>query len=278
LVDPLVVVLVLVAGACQSEPWPPDSIPALRTTTVDGIEVAVHTYGATLPDRATEAEFPATVIDDGEGAVLCMWTVNASLPPSCDGPVIDDMELGEWAEEEQGVRWGERNVIVTWPPVDGRVELVSHAPFAAAEVDYPHNDRPAECDGINAFVDRGAIGDYSEGLGPRSGGLYVTNDDVLVLQVTDDPAPHRAALADGDRQACVVQVAHTEIERNRIRFDLEPMLEAIIAYVTISSSGTAGRLEVHVPVADVATVGAIDELADEPAAIRVIGWAVLPSA
>jgi hypothetical protein len=54
-------------------------------------------------------EFPVTVLDDGNGAELCLGGVLESLPPQCGGPALvgwdwSDVEGGY--EEESGTRWG----------------------------------------------------------------------------------------------------------------------------------------------------------------------------
>lgn len=55
-------------------------------------------------------EHPVTVLDDGDGAELCLGMVLTSLPPQCGGPKLVDWDWsqhsGEYTEQS-GVRWGE---------------------------------------------------------------------------------------------------------------------------------------------------------------------------
>lgn len=74
---------------------------------------------------------PATVLDDGEGAELCLGGVFQSLPPRCDGPRVVGWD---WAEhtgdvkEVRGVRWGKFVVSGTF---DGRAFTPSEVVPAA---------------------------------------------------------------------------------------------------------------------------------------------------
>ncbi|WP_137843584.1 hypothetical protein [Microbacterium sp. 2FI] len=54
-------------------------------------------------------EFPVTVLDDGDGAELCLGGVLESLPPQCGGPLLvgwDWSDVEGAYEEESGTRWG----------------------------------------------------------------------------------------------------------------------------------------------------------------------------
>ena len=129
--------------------------------------------------------------------------------------------------------------------------------------------------GITRFVSIGVVQDHARGLSEDSGGLYVANSGELVLQVTDDPEPHRRALATGDAEACIVQVKWTETELQQIVTELRPQLRALIPFASTGSSGSAGRVEVLVPVADLETVRKVAALVGQPEALRIIGRAIL---
>jgi len=248
---------------------------SVRTFDVGDVEVITVTETPELPNRATKIEVTMTLIDSGDGPKLCSGSVQDSLPPQCGGPIVDGLDMSGWTEEAQGVRWGERTVVVTWPPVDDHIQLISDTEPEYPEYVYPPGELPAECVGIDAYVSPQEINDYARRLGEPSGGVYLTNDGVIVLQVTDDPQPHRNALAVGSREACVIEVDLSETEQRAIHDQLYPGLTDVIPGGSVSSTGPGGKVEVGVPVADRETVEAIAALVDNPSAIRVIGWAIL---
>lgn len=248
---------------------------SVRTFDVGGVEVIAVTETSELPDQATTIEVTTTLIDSGDGPKLCLGVVADSLPPQCGGPIVDGLDMVGWTEEAQSVRWGERTVVVTWPPVDDHIQLISDREAEFLEYVYPPGELPTECEGIETFVGPREIHDYARGLGERSGGVYLTNDGVIVLQVTDDLQPHRDALGAGGKQACVIEVELSETEQRAIHDELYPELDDVVYGGSVSSTGSGGKVEVGIPVADRDTVEAIAALVDDPSAIRVIGWAIL---
>ena len=88
----------------------------VRVFDVGGVEVVVETEAGRLVDRAARVEFTGMVIDSGSGPEWCLSGVAESLPPSCDGPVVEGLAMDPWADELNGVRWGVRTVTVSWPP------------------------------------------------------------------------------------------------------------------------------------------------------------------
>ncbi|MFT4220380.1 MAG: hypothetical protein QM611_07695 [Microbacterium sp.] len=73
---------------------------------------------ASGPARVT-TQHPVTVLDDGDGAELCVGGVATSLPPQCGGPSLVGWD---WADHEgdydqaSGVRWGEFVVTGEYDP------------------------------------------------------------------------------------------------------------------------------------------------------------------
>lgn len=61
--------------------------------------------------------YAVTVLDDGDGAELCLGGVATSLPPQCGGPRLVGWD---WAEHQgdfetvRGVRWGSFGVVGRW--------------------------------------------------------------------------------------------------------------------------------------------------------------------
>ncbi|WP_345216682.1 hypothetical protein [Georgenia halophila] len=87
--------------------------------------------GPTAADGSTvTTRLPTTVLDDGDGAELCLGAVAESLPPQCGGPKL----LGwDWAdqngsfEEVDGVRWGQFLVVGEYDGSDITVTDVTRA-------------------------------------------------------------------------------------------------------------------------------------------------------
>lgn len=80
--------------------------------------------------------YPVTVLDDGDGAELCLGGVMESLPPQCGGPVIVGWDWAEHTdafEEASGVRWGEFLVTGTYDPAADEFTPADIVPAADAE-------------------------------------------------------------------------------------------------------------------------------------------------
>ncbi len=75
---------------------------------------------AASPTAALPADGPvrarATVLDDGEGPMLCLGGVMQSLPPQCSGPEVQGWSWDDHADHEaaSGVRWGDYTMVGTW--------------------------------------------------------------------------------------------------------------------------------------------------------------------
>ena len=133
------VVLALVAtGGCGAEVG--------NLSSESGTPAQTET-SSTVPAAADEltTAFPVTVLDDGEGAELCLGGVADSLPPQCGGPRL----LGwNWSdhrgdfEDVSGTRWGSFVVIGTF---DG-TNMTPTEVVPAAEWDDPGTVRATDRD------------------------------------------------------------------------------------------------------------------------------------
>lgn len=244
----------------------------VRTMSVDGVDLVTATTAEDLPHRAEVVRYQGTVIDSGDGPELCLGGVSTSLPPQCSGPIATGLEMGEWSEEANGVRWGERTVTVTWPPVDGVVELIEDTPIEILEYDLPMSDLPEECRDQTLGAGSGPINEYARSLGDHNGGLYVANSGDIVLQVVGDPEPHREALAEHGG-ACVIEVPRSESEQRRLHDQAVDALRELVDEVGEFgvSPGPAGKVTILVAVADIHTAETIAAMVEDPTAVRVVG-------
>lgn len=99
----------------------------------------------------------ATVLDPGDGPVLCLGDMAYSSPPQCDGPTVAGWDWAEHPEHESasGARWGSFALAGTW---DGTTFTPTEA-RPATQDDWPHSDNSlpdtpcAEPDGGWVVVD-----------------------------------------------------------------------------------------------------------------------------
>jgi hypothetical protein len=84
---------------------------------------------------------PTMVLDDGDGAELCLGGVAESFPPQCGGPRLIGWDWSEHPEHEtaRGVRWGEFAVQGTF---DGTAITPSLVTPAAADDTEPMPEKP----------------------------------------------------------------------------------------------------------------------------------------
>lgn len=106
----------------------PDAPVALQEHDIEGAIVTTRSALDELPERASVVRFSRTLVDDGNGLELCIGGVAESLPPQCTGPVVAGLDPEGWTETQSGVTWGEREVVVEWPPVDGQLQLIASGP------------------------------------------------------------------------------------------------------------------------------------------------------
>jgi len=247
----------------------------MQVSDVGGIEVVTPTLLLELPERVTRVEFHTTVIDSGYGPELCMGGVQESLPPQCSGPVATGLSMDGWADEANGVRWGDRSVVVSWPPFDGAVEVFADGEFGPPDVVFPPGELPAVCEGIELGAGVEAVHQYRATLGDLDGDVYLANDGTMVLQVVGDPVPHREALAELGG-ACVIEVARNTSEQRALHETVHPLIRDALGIDSYSSStGPGGRVDIYLPVVDRATAELVAQLVDDPAAIRLIGMGLI---
>ena len=68
-------------------------------------------------DGQVQTRYASTILDDGDGAELCVGGVAESYPPQCGGPPITNWNWADHEgdfEEASGVRWGDFHVVGTF--------------------------------------------------------------------------------------------------------------------------------------------------------------------
>ena len=151
------------------DPWAPTT---LRQLDLDGAIVTTRSALDELPEQASVVRFSSTLIDTGSGLELCLGGVAESLPPQCSGPVVVDLDPQGWTETMGGVTWGDRTVVVAWPPVDGELVLIEDGP-----------PRPPSGESSEADLDPGGSHDEATLMGIQdqlsAAGLYGPTGPVL---------------------------------------------------------------------------------------------------
>lgn len=227
-----------------------------------------------LPERATEVELSGTVIDDGNGPRACIGVVEESYPPGCDGPVVDGLQMGDWAESADGVSFGERTLHVSWPPIDNHVALLSERAFEPPP--YPTSptlDLPAECADIDVFVDVERLARYANSHPDTTATPYVVDGGRIgVLKITGDIETIRADLSERTAEPCLEPVQFSTAELQAAQDSIVQLM--LVGELSIGSSGSGNaynRVTVDVAVADEATVRALTAVVDDPSILLVFG-------
>lgn len=103
---------------------------------------AVPALPAASPTSMLPAKGPvraiATVLDEGDGPMLCLGGIAMSLPPQCTGPTVADWDWAAHPEAEsaRGVRWGAYTMVGEW---DGTTFTPSDVRLSTPD-DWPAED------------------------------------------------------------------------------------------------------------------------------------------
>lgn len=173
LIPAALAVLALALVGCGSEEGPDSARdPAAGSDETPAPPTAVPA----APGRVHTA-FPATVMDTGQGAELCLGGVAESYPPQCSGPAIPNWtwaEFGQDMYDEQGeVRWGLFAVTGTWDGSEFTVESAvpgplydpaqsTPPPLADPAVDLDEDELVEISDGLNDVIP-GYLTSYADG-------------------------------------------------------------------------------------------------------------------
>lgn len=251
----LVILPLLALAACGTQ-----TSAAEDPTTGEATGQATGTPAAV--ERPTEipvADGPVTaraiVLDDGDGAVLCLGGVDTSLSPRCDGLPIEGWDWsaapGE-VEKARGVRWGEWEVTGTF---DGTTFALTEAPAIPAPLGFDEVEPPLEptvCvppkegwevvdpektneeafdaaleavaelpDVASVTVDRSGNPRSPEQAGP---GIAFVTDWLLHVTVLEDPDRAEAVVREHwGGPLCVTTALYTEADLHRIQRELRDL-------------------------------------------------------
>ncbi|NYE20408.1 hypothetical protein [Microbacterium immunditiarum] len=238
--------------------------------------------GGSGPDSAAlvTTKHPVTVLDDGDGAELCLGAMAASYPPQCGGPSLVGWDwsryVGEF-EDAAGVRWGSFILTGTydadadaftpievasgadyeWPQVDmtdfaspcpdpdggWRVLDEAKATFEAMNATF---ELAARLDGYaTAWMDQSP--NPAARSGDSAGSETGMNDPLLTIvnvRVTGDPAVAEAELREvWGGMLCVTQATRTAAELQAIRTE---MMASTPGVLSAGENGLAGTVDVTV--------------------------------
>jgi hypothetical protein len=244
--------VLLLLAACGSDTGEPTADDPPTAPTAMPTEVPV-------PDGPVTTTYAATVLDDGDGAELCLGGVATSLPPQCGGPNLLGWDWSDHVgdfEDVSGTKWGDFAVTGTF---DGRdltpTDVVPADEFEAP--DYPESrDFSTPCpepdgawpvpnasDNTIQGTDRafrraqrldGYAGSWVDTSRDQRSPEEVDqdaadgNDDVSLwiinVRVTGDTAAAEEAIREvWSGAVCVTKAEHTEAELRRIQREVNEL-------------------------------------------------------
>ena len=215
-----------------------------------------------VPDGEVRTQGLVMVLDDGDGAEMCLGGVAESYPPQCGGPALADFAWGDVGfEEASGERWGQYALTGTF---DGTTFTVTDA-IPAALYDGRAEPEPdpleAACDDpTTTDTSRATPEDMDATLAaasalPTYATAWLTGNTINVA-VTEDAAGAEAELRrTWGGMLCVTTVERTEADLNEVNQELQA---ALGAQLLTSGSFTPDSLDAQVVFDD----GSIQEWAD----------------
>ena len=255
---------------------PPEDASEWRQFDIDGVEVWSRSALAELPFQATEVEISGTVIDDGQGPVVCLSEVAESNPPQCGGAIVDGLDMGDWATSGDGTRWGERTLTITWPPEDGPGQLIDEASFDSfPRPTTPELTLPPDCEDIENYLPAEQLAAWGAAHPDRAQGTYLVQPGRIgVLRVTGDLDDIRAELTDGTTKPCLEQVDYSSRDLEAARQPLRDILPDIYA-LGAGIGGYYNQIDIGVRVADRATIQHIVDVVGDPDIVRITGYSAI---
>lgn len=198
----------LLAGCATAQPGAPSG--SADPTTAPSTPVP-SAPGAPSAAGLLTTGHPVTVLDDGDGAELCLGGVATSLPPQCGGPKLvgwDWREHDSAYESQNGVRWGEFVVAGAYDAENE--EFTAGEVTPAAEYDPPDEVEPPSPDFVTPCAE------------PEGGWRVI--DESLVSPEAMQAAFERAQTLDGYGVAWMDQSPNPASERELTDPEVESLL------------------------------------------------------
>jgi len=240
---------------------------------VDGAVVWTRIALNELPETVTEVELSGTVIDSGNGPEVCLGGIDESLPPQCKGPVVEGLQMGSWTESFSGVTWGERTMIVEWPPLQGRLRLISDRDYEVpCQRERERFELPSECSSIYRLTSVDVLNQWALDHPDQAGLVYVLPDQHSgVLGVTGNPETVRAELRADGVEPCVIEVDYSTSELEAAQKALDSLFSSDAFIESTGIPGIENRVNVGVVVADASTVRKIVAMVNDPGILLIEG-------
>ena len=270
----LLVLPALAIGGCgPSESEEPRVVDPTPSTSAPAAPPSDAPPGMPVPDGPVVARW-STVLDDGDGAELCLGGIAESLPPQCGGPELVGWDWSEHRgrfEQAAGTRWGEFSVTGTFdgvrftpseagPVVDVPLDVPGDSEFETPCTESPDGwvvdpNRVSLDDYQRAHAAAGRLDDYATSwvdtsldrrspeetdqdfaAGDEDASLWIVN-----VQVTRDVARAKAAIREvWGGGICVTTAEHTDAELRRI----QRQIDRVPGF--LSSGGGMGHVELTV--------------------------------
>lgn len=152
------------------------------------------------PSPAGEVLAIATVLEQGDGTILCVGAVAESAPPQCDGPELLDWDWDAFEHQESGgVRWAQGVAITGTYEAAADVFTQTGEPMSAAAITLPAIEVPT------GELDEATIATVQQEL------LSLAREDVLGANGQDGIVVLHVVYDDGSMQAALDRVYGTGV-------------------------------------------------------------------
>ena len=196
-----------------------------------GPDPDADTAPAPVPDGTVRTPGLVTVLDEGDGPVMCLGPIAQSAPPQCGGPALEDFDFGQvGAQEAAGVTWGSDPLAATG---DGTTITVSDAiPAALYDVGPEPAEEPlaAAC-GTPSTTDpaRATPEDLDATLAaasalPGYATSWLSGDTVNVAVTQDATGAEELLRGTWGGPLCVTTVEDTEVDLTKVDQELQAAL------------------------------------------------------
>ncbi len=219
---------------------------------------------------AEELRFDTLVIAAPSETKVCVRSFIDPVPPGCDGIVARSLPDGvTWDDSSpDGTSWAWLEVLVSWPPVDGSVDVLAVEPAARPEPERRPHPTPEGCATASDDAPSARAPQFPDELAAGVVGTYRSDEGVWVVLVDGDPAAHQQA---SDVGVCVLESALSPSEfrgvmSSMLQLYTDPTLAVVQAYGPVLD----GRVVVVTLVADQRVAEAVAAATELPDAVLLL--------